>query len=164
MNKFYFIKFFELCIKFWTSLYMRNKHVLENGWKFFKLFLKMVFHRVKFNFKVGHWSSLLLYDSSFNEFLIYAACPKFVGPFLGNMEFSHFFYFLNLKVGPFKGFMHDLSKIAMLEDISIDTRPGFEHRAVLDHNMTRSWNFSWFWNCFDPTKTIWSELLLQIWN
>ena len=77
------------------------------------------------------------------------------------MKFSYSFYCLNPKVRPFEGFILDLSKIAMWEHVSIDPPPGFEHMVVQDHRMTRSLNFLWFWNSFDPNITIQGDFHLK---
>ena len=58
------------------------------------------------------------------------------------MKYSRFFYCLNLKVKPFKGFMLDLSKFPMLEHVSID--------PFLDFSIWLCWTTKWpnLWTFF----------------
>ena len=85
----------------------------------------------------GHWSQVLSCNKYFNDFLNFAICnlqfAQNVFAVPQQYEISTFSYCLNLKVRPFKCIMLDLSKIAMLEHVSIDPPPGFKHMVVLDH-------------------------------
>ena len=63
---------------------------------------------------MGSLKSSFVLRQLFHWFFELCNLPKICWPFLSNMKYACLFDCLNLNVRPFKGFMLDLSKIAML--------------------------------------------------